>query len=142
MIFEDYCVRRLGLGEIINKLNSDLARYPPPAANPTDEMALEKTWNRSQLWAMLRNPKYTGYNVWGRHDKRPGRPRIRPREQWVWSATPTHPAIVPKELFDQVDDRAQDNIDAAKEAPAAYPTRLVGHQPLPTRHARIARPGA
>jgi hypothetical protein len=54
MIFEDYWVHRLGLGEIINKLNSDLARYPPPAANPTDEMALEKTWNRSQLWAMLR----------------------------------------------------------------------------------------
>lgn len=43
---------------------------------------------------MLRNPKYTGYNVWGRHDKRPGRPRIRPREQWVWSPTPTHPVIV------------------------------------------------
>jgi site-specific DNA recombinase len=123
MIFEDYCLRRLGLGEIINKLNSDLVRYPPPAANPTDEMVLGKTWNRSQLWAMLRNPKYTGYNVWGRHDKRPGRPRIRPREQWVWSATPTHPAIVPRELFDQVDDRAQDNIDAAKEAPATYPTR-------------------
>jgi site-specific DNA recombinase len=123
MIFEDYCLRRLGLGEIINKLNSNLARYPPPAANPTHEIALGKTWNRSQLWAMLRNPKYTGYNVWGRHDKRPGRPRIRPREQWVWSATPTHPAIVPKELFDQVDGRARDNVDAAREAPAAYPTR-------------------
>lgn len=80
MIFEDYGLHRLGLGEIINKLNSDLARYPPPATNPTDEMALRKTWNRSQLWAMLRNPKYTGYNVWGRHDKRPRRPRIRPRE--------------------------------------------------------------
>jgi site-specific DNA recombinase len=123
MIFEDYCLRRLGLGEITDKLNGDLDRYPPPAANPKDEMVLRKTWSRSQIQAMLRNPKYTGYNVWGRHDKRPGRPRIRPREQWVWSATPTHPVIVPKELFDQVDDRARDNIDAAKEAPAAYPTR-------------------
>jgi len=122
MIFEDYCLRRLGLGEIISKLNSNLARYPPPSANPVDE-TLGKTWNRSQLWGMLRNPKYTGYNVWGRHDKRPGRPRIRPREQWVWSATPTHPVIVPKELFDQVDDRARDNMGTAKEAPAAYPTR-------------------
>lgn len=122
MIFEDYCLRRFGLGEIINKLNSDLARHPPPSASPADE-TLEKSWNRSQLWALLRNPKYTGYNVWGRHDKRRGRPRIRPREQWVWSPTPTHPAIVPKELFDQVDDRSRDNIDAAKEAPATYPTR-------------------
>ncbi len=123
MIFEDYGLHGLGLGQLIDKLNSDLARYPPPAANPTHENELGKTWNRSQLWAMLRNPKYTGYNVWGRHDKRPGRPRVRPREQWVWSATPTHPAIVPKELFDKVDGRARDNVDAANEAPAAYPTR-------------------
>ena len=71
MIFEDYCLRHLGLGEITDKLNSDLDRYPPPAANPKDEMVLRKTWSRSQIQAMLRNPKYTGYNVWGRHDKRP-----------------------------------------------------------------------
>ena len=34
MIFEDYCLRRLGLGEIINKLNSDLDRYPPASGQP------------------------------------------------------------------------------------------------------------
>ena len=123
MIFEDYCLRRLGLGEITYKLNSDLDRYPPPAANPNDEIALKKTWSRSQIQAMLRNPKYTGYNVWGRHDKRPGRPRLRPREQWVWSPTPTHPAIVPQELFDQVEQRAQSKQPTTKEAPAAYPAR-------------------
>lgn len=70
MIFEDYCLRDLGLGEIIDKLNRDLDRYPPPAANAKDEMALRKTWSRSQIHALLRNPKYTGYNVWGRHDCR------------------------------------------------------------------------
>jgi site-specific DNA recombinase len=123
MIFEDYCLRRLGLGEITDKLNEDLDRYPPPLANPKDEMALKKTWSRSQIQAMLRNPKYTGYNVWGRHDKRAGRPLIRPREQWVWSPTPTHPAIVPKELFDRVEERARRNTVAATQAPADYPTR-------------------
>jgi site-specific DNA recombinase len=123
MIFEDYCLRRLGLGEITDKLNQDLDRYPPPVANSKDEMALKKTWSRSQIQAMLRNPKYTGYNVWGRHDKRPGRPLIRPRDQWIWSPTPTHPAIVPKELFEQVEDRARRNTIAAKQAPADYPTR-------------------
>ena len=123
MIFEDYCLRRLGLGEITYKLNSDLNRYPPPAVNPNDETALEKTWSRSQIQAMLRNPKYTGYNVWGRHDKRPGRPRLRPREQWVWSPTPTHPAIVPKELFEQVEGRARQNLLVTKERPAEYPPR-------------------
>jgi site-specific DNA recombinase len=123
MIFEDYCLRRLGLGEITDKLNGDLDRYPPPAANPKDEMVLRKTWSRSQIQAMLRNPKYTGYNVWGRHDKRPGRPLIRPREQWIWSPAPTHPAIVPKELFDQVDERARQNTISVEQAPADYPTR-------------------
>ncbi len=58
---------------------------------------------------MLRNPKYTGYNVWNRHDKRKGRPVVRPRSEWVWSPTPTHEAIVSKELFDQVEARAERN---------------------------------
>jgi DNA invertase Pin-like site-specific DNA recombinase len=123
MIFEDYCLRRLGLGEITDKLNGDLDHYPPPATNPKDEMALKKTWSRSQIQAMLRNPKYTGYNVWGRHDKRPGRPLIRPHDEWVWSPAPTHPAIVPKELFDRVGERARRNTVAATQAPADYPTR-------------------
>jgi site-specific DNA recombinase len=74
MIFEDYCLRGMGLGEICDKLNRDLERYPPPKRNRKDEMPLRQTWSRSQIQAMLRNPKYTGYNVWGRHDKRRGRP--------------------------------------------------------------------
>lgn len=72
MIFEDYCLRGVGLGEICDKLNRDLDRYPPPKRSRKDEMPLRQTWSRSQIQAMLRNPKYTGYNVWGRHDKRRG----------------------------------------------------------------------
>lgn len=120
-IFEDYCLRRLGLGELVDKLNSDPHRYQPPSASSPDTHG--KRWSRSQVWAILHNPKYTGYNVWGRHDKRPGRPRIRPREQWVWSPAPTHPAIVSNELFEQVELRASTNASTGKEAPASYPTR-------------------
>jgi hypothetical protein len=64
---------------------------------------------------MLRNPKYTGYNVWNRHDKRKGRPLIRPRAEWVWSPTPTHDAIVPREIFDMVEDRATRNTNRARQ---------------------------
>ena len=74
MIFDLYCNKQLGLGAICDRLNSDLDRYPPPTRSKKDENDLAQTWSRSQLHAMLRNPKYTGYNVWGRHDKRPGRP--------------------------------------------------------------------
>jgi site-specific DNA recombinase len=63
------------------------------------------------------------YNVWGRHDKRPGRPLVRPREEWIWSPEATHPVIVPKELFDKVEDRARHNTIATKKTPADYPTR-------------------
>src|SRR5204863_519094 len=73
MIFEDYCLHGLGLGALCNKLNRHLERHPPPARNKKDENDLPQTWSRSQLQAMLRNPKYTGYKVWGRHDNPPGR---------------------------------------------------------------------
>lgn len=78
---------------------------------------------------MLRNPKYTGYNVWGRHDKRRGRPLMRPREDWVWSPAPTHEALVPKDLFDLVEERAGVHAARAKRAPQQY------------RGASVRRPG-
>jgi site-specific DNA recombinase len=107
-----------------DKLNRDLERYPPPARNPKDENGLPPTWSKSQIQAMLRNPKYTGYNVWNRHDKRKGRPLIRPRAEWVWSPTPTHEAIVPKDLFDKVEERATRNTNHPKQrASHNYPQR-------------------
>lgn len=33
MIFEDYCLHSLGLGELCHKLNSDFDRYPSPQPN-------------------------------------------------------------------------------------------------------------
>jgi site-specific DNA recombinase len=109
MIFEDYCLRRLGLSAICNKLNRDPGKYPPPIPNRKDENGEAHTWSKSVINSMLRNPKYTGLNVWGRHDKRRGRPLIRPREDWVWSEQPTHEAIISRELFDMVEERAQKN---------------------------------
>ena len=127
MIFEDYCINGLGLGAICEKLNRDLDRYPPPNRNKKDENDLHPTWSRSQIQAMLRNPKYTGFNVWGRHDKRRGRPFIRPREQWVWSAEPTHEPLFPKELFDLVEQRAARNEQQAKlTEPKLYIQRAGG----------------
>ncbi len=124
MIFADYTENGMGLSAICEKLNRDTERYPPPSPNRKDENGLPPTWSRSQLRSLLRNPKYTGYNVWGRHDKRKGRPLIRPREQWVWSATPTHEPIISREVFDAVEDRAQTNANAPKaSAPRRYANR-------------------
>jgi site-specific DNA recombinase len=127
LIFTWYVEDELGLGTICERLNSDLDRYPPPKRNRKDENGLPQTWSKSQLHSLLRNPKYTGYNVWGRHDKRRGRPVLRPREKWVWSATPTHEAIVPRELFDAVEERAKRNGRPARSTtPRHYPQRRRG----------------
>lgn len=127
LIFTWYVEEKLGLGTICERLNSDLDRYPPPKRNRKDENDLPQTWSKSQLHSLLRNPKYTGYNVWGRHDKRRGRPVLRPREKWVWSATPTHEAIVPRELFEAVEERAKRNGSPARPAdPKHYPQRRQG----------------
>ena len=123
-IFTWYVVDELGLGTICERLNSDLDRYPPPKRNRKDENDLPQTWSKSQLHSLLRNPKYTGYNVWGRHDKRRGRPVKRPRDQWIWSATPTHEAIVSRELFDAVEERAERRCAPPQASrPKAYPQR-------------------
>jgi site-specific DNA recombinase len=114
MIFEDYCLRLIGLGALCEKLNSNPEKYPPPIPNRKDANELPHTWSRSVVNALLRNPKYTGFNVWGRNDKRPGHPQIRPREQWVWSAQPTHEPIITRELFEMVEARARKNTIAAK----------------------------
>ncbi|MBA2239816.1 MAG: recombinase family protein, partial [Solirubrobacterales bacterium] len=77
--------------------------------------------NPHKIQAMLRNPKYTGYNVWGRHGKRRGRPFIRPREHWVWSPAPVYEPLVPKELFELVEERARRNEIRAKYPLTDYP---------------------
>ena len=128
MIFHEYVEHGLGLGAICEKLNRDLERYPPPRRNPKDENALPQTWSRSQLQFMLRNPKYTGYNVWNRHDKRKGRPLLRPRERWVWSAALTHEAIVGRETFDAVEKKSRRNTIAPSKAhPRRYRGRSHGN---------------
>jgi hypothetical protein len=116
LVFTWYVEDGVGLGAICERLNSDLDRYPPPRRNKKDENDLPQTWSKSQLHFMLRNPKYTGYNVWNRHDKRRGKRLLRPREQWVWSEEPTHEAIVGRDMFDGVEGRARHNDNPVNEA--------------------------
>ncbi len=43
--------------------------------------------------AILRNPKYTGYMVFGRTRTINGRTRLVAPDQWLWSPEPTHPIL-------------------------------------------------
>ena len=117
-IFEWYCIDGLGLRAILDRLNADLDSFPPPTRNKKDENDLRQTWSRSQIQAMLRNPVYTGYAFWNRHDKRKGQPFIKPRGEWQVSPEPTHPAIVTRELFDMVEAQAAASDNRNKPAGA------------------------
>jgi site-specific DNA recombinase len=102
---------------------ADLARWL------TDTGTLTRTgktrWDRSVIWAMLRNPAYAGRAVFGKtmvvHESaalnriarlqgrsvpKPSKTVDRPREEWIEIPVP---AIVTAETFDRVAQRLADN---------------------------------
>lgn len=84
---------------IASLLNEDSVAHPPP--EPPDPDRAVGRWTPGTVRDMLKNPKYTGYMVWNRRamkDKRhPG--KHNPREEWVMSSKPEHPALVSIETF-------------------------------------------
>ena len=110
---------QLGVNAIVARLNADPATYPPadPAAG----------WSLGGVSAILGNPKYTGYQVFGR--RRRGRPV--PAEQWHWSPVPAHPQIIDRPTW-----------DAAQAAGAGHGSTRDGDDPNPhpaTRRTYVLR---
>jgi site-specific DNA recombinase len=83
---------RLGLRAIAARLNADHTAYPPP--RPAG-------WTPTGVNAILANPKYTGYMVYGR-TRRTGKSRGLPvpPQDWIWSPEPAHPAIITRAVWD------------------------------------------
>ena len=50
---------------------------------------------------LLDNPKYTDYQVWNRRRRKTGGNRANPESEWVWSAEPSHEALVPREVWER-----------------------------------------
>lgn len=50
-IFSWYVVRKLGIGEICDRLNRDLDRYPPQQQNRKDENDLPQTSSKARAHA-------------------------------------------------------------------------------------------
>jgi hypothetical protein len=108
---------QLGVPTIRARLNADPAAYPP--ADPA------KGWTYAGIYKILANPKYTGYQVIGRrHHTSPGKRADVPPEQWIWSAQPTHPALVDKATWDTAQHIAatRGNVQDA-EQPTTRPGR-------------------
>ncbi|WP_234438545.1 recombinase family protein [Streptomyces sp. NRRL S-340] len=98
-IFQLRGLDKLGYDAIADRLNLDLAAYPPP--EPTRPDVALGCWSGSAVREILRNPKYTGYQVWNRRAMKKGG-RYNDPKDWVWSPRPVHEPLVTKELFDAV----------------------------------------
>ena len=102
---------------------ADLARWLTGMGVPT--RTGKTRWDRSVIWAMLRNPAYAGTAVFGKTMAASGTPALnrvarqqgrstpravktvdRPREEWLEIPVP---AIVTRDTFDRVQQRLEDN---------------------------------
>ena len=117
-IFAEFLIGR-GLYAIAEGLTAD-GILSPSAHDPARNRHRSSSggaWSKSAVRAFLRNPRYTGYQVWNRqarheilidvddvalgHDTKM---RWNKPSQWVWSEDPTHTAIISVKTFDSVQD--------------------------------------
>lgn len=81
---------RLSIAEISQRLVA--IGYPAPV---DPESGQPGAWTRATVKTVLRNPKYTGRQVWGRRH----RGRRAPRTRWVWSPGQAHPPLITVDKF-------------------------------------------
>lgn len=92
VIFDWYVDQRMGISAIAARLAADLDRFPPPLDPRTGQ---QRYWTIYSIRTILTNPAYLGYVVW----RRRWRGQLQPRERWIWSDEPSHPALVDSEMF-------------------------------------------
>ncbi|WP_258904020.1 recombinase family protein [Actinokineospora sp. UTMC 2448] len=87
---------------IAERLNTDLQARPPP--QPPGGRRARGAWSKSAVGDILKNPKYTGYQVYNRRARRSrgGTGVHNPPEMWVWSPEPAHEPLIPKWMYDEL----------------------------------------
>ena len=98
---------QIGYGHIADRLNADPTRYPPPT--PTSLVRARGAWGKTSVMEILRNPKYTGYQVFNRRASRSGHGRVNDPRKWVWSPELVHEPLIPKWMFDELTTRRAAN---------------------------------
>lgn len=132
-IFRDY-LAGMGLHAIAEALT--LEGVPcPSAADPARNRHRRGTaWAKTAVRAILRNPRYTGRQVWNRQRRdevlldvddvaagHVSRLRWNDRADWVWSTEEAHPPLVSVEIF----TRAQQQAGAGAHRPAERKPRAT-----------------
>lgn len=117
---------RLGCDTIADRLNQNLERHPPP--QPPGRLRARGAWSKSSVAELLKNPKYTGYQVYNRRARRSrgARNKANPPQMWVWSTEPSHEPLIPKWMFDEINaafhehQRSRDSTDPQTDARAKH----------------------
>jgi site-specific DNA recombinase len=133
LIFIWRTVHKLAVSTITARLNADPAAYPSPDGTG---------WTQNTVTGILKNPKYSGYMVFGRKRTINGKKRPVPPAEWLWSPAPSHPALIDRATWDAAqttatargNPRCRDAHHPARPPlPAPRPDPLPG---LPAAHAR------
>ncbi|WP_210589748.1 recombinase family protein [Streptomyces sp. GESEQ-35] len=99
---------RLGYAAIVDRLNADPALFPPPIP-PGGAARARGAWGKSAVADLLRNPKYTGYQVFNRRASRSRSGAHNDPALWVWSPQPVHEPLIPKWMYDALTQKPQAN---------------------------------
>ncbi|GAA3582093.1 hypothetical protein GCM10022222_78620 [Amycolatopsis ultiminotia] len=59
------------------------------------------------MYEILRNPKYTGYQVFNRRASRSKGGKVNDPVKWVWSPKPVHEPLIPKWMYDESNARRE-----------------------------------
>ncbi|MBY8862389.1 recombinase family protein [Nocardia sp. CA2R105] len=95
----------IGYDTIADRLNADPFKYPPP--EPPNRERARGAWGKTSVFEVLRNPKYTGYQVFNRRASRSRHGKVNDPVKWVWSTEPAHEPLVPKWMYDELTARRQ-----------------------------------
>lgn len=90
----------LGYDTIADRLNTDPVKYPPPV--PPGRERARGAWGKTSVFEILKNPKYTGYQVFNRRASRSRHGKVNDPVKWVWSTEPAHEPLIPKWMYDEL----------------------------------------
>ena len=139
-IFGEY-LGGFGIFAIAQRLTDDGVPSPSGADRARNRHRDGLAWSKGAVRAILINPRYTGFQVWNKQRKAEllmdvddvalgyeTRMRWNPREEWVWSERPAHPAIIDRDSFTQA------QVLLASRGPAS-----TGRTVTRTRHPYVLR---
>ncbi len=113
-IYREY-LAGFGVFAIAQRLTADGVLCPSAHDRARNPHRSGAAWSKSAVRSILTNPRYTGYEVWNKQRKQESLIDVddvalghqtqmtwNPKSDWVFSDKPAHPALVSREIFDQV----------------------------------------